>query len=172
MTTIAFTSTGDLDITASPTSSKNDFDFLVGAWNIHNKKLKTRLSNSTEWIQFDATHEMHKVLLGIGNTDVMRTTIDGKPFEGMSIRLFNPSTKLWSIYWADSNSGTMEKPVVGSFANNTGKFFSKELFKDIEIILRFNWDVSDPGNPVWSQAFSADNGKTWEWNWYMYFTRK
>ncbi len=66
----------------------------------------------------------------------------------------------------------MEKPVVGSFNKNIGVFFCRETFKDKEIILQFQWDVSNPDKPVWSQAFSPDNGKTWEWNWYMYFTRK
>ena len=171
MTSLQFTSTNELDIQPFESSSQDDFDFLVGDWNVHNKKLKSRLSNCTEWEEFDATQVMYKVLTGLGNIDNMHTTIGGKPYEGMSIRLFNPLTKLWSIYWADNNLGTLEKPVVGSFDKNRGAFFSRETFKDKDIILQFQWDVSDPDKPVWSQAFSPDNGETWEWNWYMYFTR-
>ena len=39
-----FDDKGNLIIAASPTSSKNDFDFFVGKWNLQNKKLKSRLN--------------------------------------------------------------------------------------------------------------------------------
>jgi hypothetical protein len=161
---LKFTATGDLDIQASATSSQNDFDFLAGSWVLKDKKLKSRLTNSNEWIEFESTVEMHKLLHGIGNMDVYRTMVDGKPFEGIAIRLFNPKTKLWSIYWADSNVGVMDPPVVGSFEGNIGKFYCKDKFKGKDIVVAFIWDKTDPENPVWSQAFSPDNGKTWEVN--------
>ena len=42
---ISFDDKGDLKITASATSSPNDFDFLVGKWNMHNRHLNKRLAN-------------------------------------------------------------------------------------------------------------------------------
>jgi hypothetical protein len=65
-----------LAITASERSSKHDFDFLVGGWKIRNRKLKEPLSGRDEWDEFD-----------------------GKPFEGFTLRLFDPQTRLWTIYW-------------------------------------------------------------------------
>lgn len=164
-------SNGELTITPSATSSANDFDFFIGHWNIHNRKLKTRLNGCTEWTEFEAYQEMHTILNGIGNIDNFKTTLDGKPFEGMTLRLFNPLTRLWSIYWADSNKAVLDPPVFGSFDNNTGTFYGKDIFSGKNIIVKFNWDKTDPAKPVWSQAFSEDNGKTWEWNWYMYMTK-
>ena len=168
---VDFATDGELIITASPTSSKHDFDFYEGKWKLHNRKLKTRLNNCTEWTEFESTQEMYRVLIGIGNIDNYLATFDGVPFEGMSVRLFNPKTKLWSIYWADSIEGKLDPPVVGSFENNVAHFFTRNILNDKKILIVFRWDVRDKENPVWSQAFSADNGKTWEWNWYMYFTR-
>lgn len=168
---INFDHNGELIITASPTSSGQDFDFYEGKWKLHNKKLKTRLNGCTEWTEFESTQEMHKVLNGIGNIDNYLATFDGVPFEGMSVRLFNPKTRLWSIYWADSNEGILQPPVVGSFENNVAHFFTKDTFNDKKIIVVFRWDVRDRENPIWSQAFSDDHGKTWEWNWYMYFSK-
>lgn len=161
---VKFTPNGELDIQPSPTSSQNDFDYLVGKWKLEDKKLKSRLTNSNEWIEFESTVEMHKLLQGIGNMDVYRTTVDGKPFEGVALRLFNPKTRLWSIYWVDSNNGTMDPPVVGSFDGNVGRFYCKDKYKGKDIIVVFQWDKTDPNNPVWAQAFSPDNGKSWEWN--------
>lgn len=147
-------------ITPSETSSQHDFDFYAGNWKIHNRKLKTRLNHCDEWLEFDATQEMRLILNGIGNIDNFIATPDGKPFEGMTLRLFNPKTKLWSIYWADSHVGILDVPVVGSFENNIGKFFAKDVFNGKDIIMMFNWDKTDCDHPVWSQAFSDDNGKT------------
>ena len=162
----------DLQITASPTSSKNDFDFMVGNWKIRNRKLKERLNNCDEWVEFEAQYEFRTILQGFGNTDSFLAEFDGKPFEGMTLRLFNPATKLWSIYWADSNVVVLDVGQVGSFNGNIGEFFARDAFEGKPIIVKFNWDKTDPEKPIWSQAFSADEGKTWEWNWYMYFERE
>lgn len=168
---ICFDTNGELIIIPSPTSSKNDFDFFEGKWKLHNKKLTSRLTHCTEWIEFESTQEMYRMLLGIGNIDNFLATFDGQPFEGMSLRLFNPKTKLWSIYWADSNEGKLESPVSGSFENNIGHFITKDTFNEKNILVAFRWDARNKDKPVWSQAFSDDDGKTWEWNWYMYMER-
>jgi hypothetical protein len=168
---LKFDENGQLLITASPTSSKHDFDFYEGKWQLHNKKLKTRLDNCTEWTTFASTQEMYRVLNGIGNIDNFLATFDGEAFEGMTVRLFSPKTRLWSIYWADSNEGKLDPPVVGSFENDVAHFFTKDVFNGKDIIVVFRWDARDKENPVWSQAFSDDNGRAWEWNWYMFFSK-
>jgi hypothetical protein len=161
---LKFDSNGDLIIKASPASSSIDFDYLIGKWKLKNRKLKSRLTNCTEWIEFKSKVEMRQILGGNGNIDKYTDTASGKPYEGVALRLFNSKTKLWSIYWADNNSGTLEPPVVGSFENKMGHFFCKDTFNGKKIIVVFRWDVRNPDLPVWSQAFSADNGNTWEWN--------
>lgn len=166
-----FTIDGELAISASQASSKDDFDFFVGKWQLKNKKLKERLANCSEWVEFASTQEMRKLLNGLGNIDDFLAEFDGEPFEGMSLRLFNPKTRLWSIYWSDSVTGVLDPPVVGSFENNIGHFFTKDVFKGKDIIMVFRWDIRDKENPVWSQAYSDDKGKTWEWNWYMFMSR-
>lgn len=166
-----FDNTGALLIKAAPTSTQDDYDFFIGKWRLRNRKLKERLNNCNEWSEFESTQECYKILNGLGNIDNFLADFDGRPFEGMSLRLFNPQTKLWSIYWADSNRGVLDKPVVGSFEHNIGHFYAKDNFAGKEIIVVFKWDKTDLSNPIWSQAFSADNGKTWEWNWYMYMSK-
>ena len=161
---LTFDSNGDLIIKASSTSSSKDFDYLIGNWKLKNRKLKSRLTNSAEWIDYESKVEMYQILDGNGNIDKYTDTATGKPYEGVALRLFNTKTKLWSIYWADSNSGTLDPPVVGSFENKIGHFFCKDTYNGKKIIVVFRWDVRNPDLPIWSQAFSTDNGKTWEWN--------
>lgn len=165
MVNATLTKDGNLDIVASKTSSAKDFDFLAGKWTMENRKLKSRLNGCTEWITFESSDEnLGTILHGAGNLDFYRTTFDGKPYEGLTLRLFNPKTKLWSLYWVASDVGVLDPPVVGSFEGNIGMFYGKDVFQGKPILFVFKWDKTDPDNPVWSQAFSADNGITWEWN--------
>src|ERR1043166_3736824 len=117
---LQFDSSGALLIKPSSTSSQHDFDFLVGTWKLRNRKLTSRLTHSTEWKSFESQVEMHQILNGFGNIDKYTDQAAGKSYEGVAIRLFDPATRLWSIYWADSNSGKLDPPVVGSFENKIG----------------------------------------------------
>ncbi|MEP7322207.1 MAG: nuclear transport factor 2 family protein [Saprospiraceae bacterium] len=161
----------ELIVSPSITSSSDDFDFLIGPWDIQNKKLRSRLDQCTDWIEFEARADMKKNLNGLGNTDRFLTSFNQVDFEGMSLRLFNSKTKLWNIYWADSNLGVLDPPVVGSFDGNIGTFYGKDKLLDKPVVVMFQWDKTIPEKPIWSQAFSPDQGLTWEWNWYMYHQR-
>ena len=165
-----FDDKGDLKITASATSSPSDFDFLVGKWKMHNRHLNKRLENCKDWTEFDSSDENTKILGGNADMDTYSTTQfpgqNGKLFEGLTLRLFNPKTRLWSLYWIASNTGVIDPPVVGSFDNGVGHFFGKDTFKEKPIIVMFRWDARNKDRPVWSQAFSSDQGKTWEWNFF------
>ncbi len=166
-----FKPSGDLEIISSKNSSRNDFDFFIGKWKIQNRRLKTRLNNCKEWLEFEATGEAFKMLNGFGNFNEYRTKFDDVPFEGMALRLFNPKNRLWSIYWADSNVVVLDVPQIGSFDGNIGNFYARDVFQEKDIIVLYHWDKANPDLPLWSQAFSADNGNTWEVNWYMSFYR-
>ncbi len=166
-----FDMNGELMTTASSASSKYDFDFLVGHHEVHHKKLKTRLNKCTEWVEFEGTKETEKLLAGMANVESHYMKTGARTVEGMALRLFSPATRLWSIYWANDAHGMLGIPVVGSFETNFGHFFAKDTFDNKDILIGFRWDISDKDNPVWSQAFSEDNGTTWEWNWFMYMTK-
>jgi hypothetical protein len=167
---VNFDAKGQLIITASATSSNSDFDFLIGKWKMYHRRLNKRLENCKDWTEFESTDSNYSILSGTADMDIYRTTempgMEGTLFEGATLRLFDPKTKLWSLYWVASNRGVLDPPVVGSFENNIGHFFAKDTFNGKPIIMVFRWDVRNKDKPVWSQAFSADNGKTWEWNWF------
>jgi hypothetical protein len=166
----SISSEGKLAITASEASSKHDFDYLVGSWNITNRTLKQPLAGGDDWEEFDATQELRLVLLGLGNVDIFHTELGGKPFEGLTVRLFDPKTRLWTIYWADSKAMKLDDGKVGSFDGDTGEFFGREVVGGKDVIVKFHWDKRNPKAPIYSRAFSADEGRTWEWNWYSNFS--
>jgi hypothetical protein len=147
MSAFSLPSDGKLAVTASETSSKNDFDYLVGSWNIRNRTSQEQLAGSDEWKEFDATQEFHLILLGLGNFDIFHTELDGKPFEGLTVRLFDPQTRLWTIYWADSNAVKLDGGKVGSFDGDIGEFFGREVVAGKDVIVKFHWDRRNPESP-------------------------
>jgi len=171
MRAFSISADGKLAITASATSSQNDFDYLIGNWNIRSRRLKEPLAGSDEWEEFDATQEFRLVLLGSGNVDIFHTELDGKPFEGLTVRLFHRQTRLWTIYWADTNALKLDDGKVGSFDGDIGEFFGREVVAGKDVIVKFHWDKRNPGAPIYSRAFSVDAGRIWEWNWYSNFSR-
>ncbi len=162
----------DLQTNASKTSTPEDFNFCYGKWRIANRKLARRLDDCDDWFEFEATSECRPILRGKGNAESYFTEALGGPFEGYALRLFDPATKLWSIFWTDSERATLDPPQVGSFVNGVGEFLARDVFEGKSIIVKFRWDATDPDRPVWSQAFSADEGRTWEWNWFMNMQRR
>ena len=151
-------------------SPARDFDFLIGSWHIHNRRLRERLAGSSDWEEFDATSVARPLLDGMGNEDEFRTDHDGG-FIGMSFRFFDPTTGRWSIYWADSRRcGVLDPPVFGTFDRDVGVFEGEDMYDGRPILVRFVWSGVATTTPRWEQAFSADGGSSWESNWVMEFT--
>ena len=163
---------GTLAVPASERSSKHDFDFLIGSWKTKNRKLKEPLGGRDEWEEFEATQDCRQVLHGFGNFDIFSTELDGKAFEGFTLRLFDPETRLWTLYWADSAGVKLDGGKVGSFEGDIGEFWAREARAHRNVVVRFHWDKRNPNAPIWSAAFSVDEGQTWEWNWYAHFARR
>jgi hypothetical protein len=151
--------------------SARDFDFWMGRWNVHNRYLRARLAGSDDWDEFESTSVARPLLDGIGNEDEFRTDYDGG-FIGMSFRFFDPEQDRWAIYWADTRRpGVLDPPVFGSFDGDVGVFQGAAAFQDRPIVMRFTWSEIATPTPRWEQAFSDDDGTTWETNWIMEFTR-
>lgn len=155
----------------SATSAAHDFDFMAGQWRIRNRFLNGRLRDSHLWVEFDATYEFELLLDGIGNIDHYHAVRDGRAIEGITLRLFNPANGEWTLYWGDNvRPGKLLPPMVGRFNGDLGEFFGREEVDGRTVDCRFHWH-RHADHPRWEQAFSADNGKTWETNWIMEFTR-
>ena len=148
-----------------------DFDFFHGSWQVASERLKSRLTSSSEWETFGARAECWPILGGAGNVDTFRPEWPGhEGYEGASLRLFNPETGKWSIYWADT-SGELFPPVTGGFAGGAGEFFGDDSEDGTPVRARFRWSEIRSGSPRWEQAFSVDQGRSWETNWVMSFIR-
>jgi len=145
-----------------------DFDFLVGDWNVLNRRLTKRLAGSDDWVEFTAPAKSWSLFDGMANVDEI-VFPDGA--RGLTLRLFDPATRKWSLNWASSDTGTLFPPVVGRFTDGRGVFYGEDTEGGTPVRVRFVWSDITENSARWDQAFSADDGTSWELNWVMTFTR-
>jgi hypothetical protein len=152
---------------------RDDFDFFLGQWKSTQRRLRERLVGSNEWEEFTAHSVASKILGGLGHMDEVTFHRESGVSVGLTVRLFNPTTQEWSIYWAASSypTGVLELPQIGKFKDGVGEFYALDTHQGRHIFCRFIWKVSSPDRCHWEQAFSEDAGKTWETNWYADFER-
>lgn len=153
------------------------FEFLDGCWNIRNRKLVDLLDPTCdEWLEFEASGEDRPILHGLGNRGRFSTEAlppSGRPFEGFTLRLFDPERDVWSIWWASTaQPGRLDPPVEGRFDHDDGigRFSCDDVIGGIAVKVRFEW-LPDRDAPEWRQSFSYDGGATWRTNWIMELTR-
>ena len=157
---------------AAPHDGARDFDFLFGRWRVRNERLRTRLAGSDDWQRFDAIVESRPILGGLGNIDEFVTDeFEPTLYVGMALRLYEPGTRQWSIYWASNRTGVLEPPVVGGFRDGVGRFDGEDVCNGVPVRVRFDWSRSGDDEAHWAQAFSADGGRSWETNGRLHLRR-
>ena len=150
---------------------QHDFDFEIGTWKTRLKRLMNPLTGSNTWVEYEGMTVVRKVWQGRAN--LVELVADGPAghFEGLSLRLYNPQSRQWSLNFANASSGVMAQPTIGEFKNGRGEFFNQETFKGRIILVRFIISDITPNSCRFEQAFSDDGGKTWEVNWIATDTR-
>lgn len=156
------------------TDGRHDSDFLLGRWSVENRKLTTPLDpDNGEWVEFAATCETTPLLGGLGNADAYSAShFPGRgAFAALVLRLFDVEANMWRIWWATAGSGMLDVPVVGSFVDGQGVFECDDVIVDRRLKVRYEWlDIAD-STARWRQSFSFDEGRSWELNWEMLWSR-
>jgi hypothetical protein len=153
---------------------RHDFDFLFGTWSIQNRRLSDPLDPACdEWATFPATARAEPVLGGLGNVDrISAPARPGGGMEALTLRLYEPATDTWRIWWtATTRPGRLDPPVAGRFTDGHGRFEGDDELGGGAVRVRFEWSVPGPEAARWAQAFSFDGGGTWHLNWVMDFAR-
>jgi hypothetical protein len=148
-----------------------EFDFEIGTWKTHLRRLVHPLTGSTTWIEYQGTTVVRKVWNGRANLVELEADGPGGHFEGLNLRLYNPESHQWSLNFAGSSGGGLSQPTIGEFKNGRGEFFDQETLNGRAIFVRFVISDITPVSCRFEQAFSEDGGKTWEVNWIATDTR-
>jgi hypothetical protein len=150
----------------------HDFDFLIGDWKAHVRRLPDRLTGSAKWLEYDGISN-HRTLLGSA-ANFEEFEVDGAAghLKGQTLRLYSPETKQWSIYLVDVDKGVLSTPAqVGQFTGPRGEFYAQDVWKGRAVYIRYVWLNLGPKAARMEQAFSADGGRTWEVNWICELSR-
>jgi hypothetical protein len=160
-------------VSASNLMGLHDFDFLVGEWHVHHRKLKERLANNHEWIEFDGTLSMRQLMDGWANVGDNLFNVPGGAYRGVGLRAYDSKTGQWAVWWLDGRDpfGDLDPPVKGHFEHGIGTFYSTGTLKGKPIRVRVIWSHITATSAHWEQASSPDGGKSWETNWITDFRR-
>jgi hypothetical protein len=146
----------------------HDFDFAIGRWNVHLRKLLHPLTGSTEWVEYEGTSVMTKIWDGRANMEEFKVASLDKRLhiDAQTLRLYDPDTRRWSIWLGDAAHGKLSgPPTVGGFTEGRGEFHDAEDFNGRPILVRYLWTQPTPTSARMEQSFSPDWGRTWEVNW-------
>lgn len=148
-----------------------DFDFEIGTWKTHLKRLQHPLTGSTTWVEYEGTTVVRKVWNGAANLVELEASGPAGRFEGLSLRLYNPESRQWSLNFSNRRGGTLSPPSIGEFKNGRGEFYSQETLDGRAILVRFVISDITADSCRFEQSYSDDGGKTWEVNWVAVDTR-
>ena len=150
---------------------RQDWAWLVGNWNVRHSRLKERLAGNSQWEEFDGTSLLWLTMDGLGTVDDNMLELPAGTYRAVGVRAFDAETRLWSIWWLDGRTNAIDPPVRGRFEGDSGIFYGDDMLRGRPVKVRFRWTDIQSATPHWEQAFSADQGATWEVNWQMEFTR-
>lgn len=154
---------------------RHDFDFIHGSWQSRNRKrVRPLVAGDDEWVEFASELEAWPVLAGLGNAERFRAPdFPGRPgFEGFTLRMFEPETGVWRIWWASTlTTGRLDEPVAGRFEDGTGRFECDDVVEGVPLRVRYDWTDLGADSITWTQSFSFDGGATWDPNWVTRSTR-
>ena len=159
--------------TGSPQAQdeRDGFDFEIGTWKTHISRRLRPLTGSTAWAQYDGTSVVHK--LWDGGASLVELKADGSVghLELAYLRLYNPQSHQWSMNVANNSIGTLSPSAIGRFKDGRGEFYDRETYDGRPILVRFVISDITRNSVHFEQAYSGDDGKTWEVNWVATNTR-
>jgi hypothetical protein len=156
---------------AAARDGQHDFDFEIGRWTTRLSRLQAPLTGSSTWVEYTGTTIVRKVWDGRANLVELDVAGPAGRIEGLSLRLYNPQARQWTLNFSNARGGTLAQPMTGEFRDGRGEFYSQEEFNGRMILARFVITVIDPDTCRFEQAFSDDGGRTWEVNWIATDTR-
>jgi hypothetical protein len=150
-------------VASQPGDGAHDFDWDIGTWRTHQRRLLHPLTGSTTWVEYTGTDVVRRLWEG-ANEGLIEADGPAGHLEIFTLRLYNPDARQWSVSFANRAAGSLSPPVIGEFEGGRGEFYSQEPYAGRTILVRFSVSDITPTSCHFEQAFSADGGRTWEPN--------
>lgn len=156
----------------SASDSQQDFNWELGNWDTKLRRLSKPLSGSQEWLEYTGTTVVTPLMDRRANIVEFDVRGPAGRISGVSLRLYQPASGQWSLHFANLANGLMTEPMQGSFKQGRGTFFGQDELNGRKIMVRFLIIPVSADQWRFEQAYSADEGKTWEDNWIAIDTRQ
>ena len=146
---------------------QRDFDFEIDEWTTEVRVLRNPLSGKPPvWAEYRGTSVVRDLMDGRANSVELSVAGPAGKIEGISLRLYDPGARRWSLNFASLGDGAMTPPVIGGFdGKGRGVFYGEDKLGERAIRVRFVITQVSADEARFEQAFSADDGATWEVNW-------
>jgi hypothetical protein len=163
---------GDLP---EPDPHMQDLSWFIGDWDVHSHMLLD--ADKDEWIDEDLKTQ-HTYEMG-GNLifEHFGGPLGGTPFEGWSLRKYNPNTGNWEQRWADVGPGGFANWMgrwdaeTNTFTGYAQRFIDDEFNLTGDTGAREIFDnITDDGFD-WRYEQTSDGGMTWAVTWTLTYKR-
>ncbi|HWW11321.1 MAG TPA: hypothetical protein VN018_02310 [Brevundimonas sp.] len=157
---------------AEGSAVRSDFDYFLGDWRVEHRRLRKRLAGNNEWEEFGGSTRCQQMFGGLVNLNESISYRGGRTSYGLGLRALDEAGGRWADWTlGGSDLSKIDPPLYGRFANGIGVFYSRETFEGRPVLVRGQFASLNQSEATWDQAFSVDDGVTWETNWIMRYLR-
>lgn len=150
------------DATPAARDGAHDFDFDLGVWKTHITRRLHPLTGSDETIQLTGTVTVRKLWDGRAQVEEIEADGPNGHWEGMTVFLYDPQARQWSMNFANSSGGKFTTPMIGSFENGRGELIAQDTLDGRSVLVRAVWSAITPTSHTYQELYSADGGRTWD----------
>ncbi len=146
---------------AAAQAISHDFDFNVGVWRTHIKRVLEPLSGSDKSVELNGTVTVRNVWDGRAQIEKIEADGPQTRLEGTTLFLYNPTAHQWSQTFASSKTGILELPLIGAFQNGRGELFCQDTVDGRSVLVRGVWSDIAADSHHFEISYSDDGGKSW-----------
>jgi hypothetical protein len=146
---------------AAARDGQHDFDFNIGVWHTHIKRILDPLSGSSHTMELNGTVSVRKVWDGRAQLEEIEADGPKGHWEGLTIFSYNPQAHQWYQSYVGSKEAALEAPLIGSFKDGRGELFAEDTVDGKAVLVRGVWSNITADSHHFQEDYSNDGGKTW-----------
>ena len=139
---------------------QHDFDFNIGVWHTHIKRILDPFASSSESVELNGTVTVRKVWDGKAELEEIEADGPKGHWEGLTLFLYNPSAHQWSQSFANSKVGTLSSNF-GELRDGRVVLIGQDTVNDKTILVKAMWSDIKADSHQYEESYSNDGGTTW-----------